>query len=79
MCVAVCLGALEVHLRNTCQGSSVITSVKREREKGGEEERKSGDRWRNIRGGEGYKKRKERGRIWRGGGMGGTCRVEGSG
>lgn len=32
----VCLGALEVYLRNTCQGSSVITSVK----SGGEREKK---------------------------------------
>lgn len=55
--LAVWTKTLEVHLRNTCQGSSVITHV---REKGAGEEGKggkSGDRWRRAI---------KRGGIWAG-------------
>lgn len=77
MCVGVCLETLEVHLRNTCQGSSVIASVKsgRERETSGQEEGKRGDRWRNIMGGESYKKRRKEG--WGEFGWGERSRGEG--
>lgn len=68
MSAGVCLEALEVHLCNICQGSSVITSMK----SGGERDRSAEkDLWRNIRGREAIKRDGKRGDC------GGRHRVEG--
>lgn len=58
MSAGVCSEALEVHPRNICQGSSVITSVK----SGGEWDSSTDkDLWRNIRGREAIKRNGKRG------------------
>lgn len=81
MCVGVCLEALEVHLRNMCQGSSVITSVKG----GGERNRTARRKRRGETDGEisgegrAIKREGERGNIRDRGNMGGTYRFEGKG
>lgn len=54
----MCLEALEVHPRNICQGSSVITSTKSGKEQDSSAEK---DLWRNIRGGEAIKRDGKRG------------------
>lgn len=85
LCVGVCLETLEVHLLNTCQGSSVITSVK----SGGEREER-GIRAARRKGraetdgkisGEGgaIKREGKRGNIRDRGNMAGTYIVEGRG
>lgn len=57
-CRCVCLEALEVHPRNICQGSSVITSAK----SGGQwDSSTEKDQWRSIRGREAIKRDGKRG------------------
>lgn len=68
MSAGVCLEALEVHLWNICQGSSVITSLK---SRGEWDRSDENDLWRNIRGGDAIK------RDAKSGNCGGRHRVEG--
>lgn len=65
MSVGVCLEAVEVHLHNICQGSSVITSVKGngDGERSSKKEGKRGNGWRNIRGGKAIKTDGKKGRM----------------
>lgn len=66
----MCLEALEVHLWNICQGSSVIASLK----SGGERDRSDeNDLWRKRRGRDAIKRDAKRGSLWwetQGGGEG---------